>query len=498
MKEFAVTFTQEEGRPLYEQIYEAIRDAILSGHLSRGEKLPSTRTEAEFLSCSRSTVALAYDQLLAEGYIESQPWKGYYVSDVRDLYHLTVREESAAQNWRQEEAGQEWEVDFSPNGVDLSQFPYEAMGRIMRNLLLDERELILKSSSPSGDRNLKGAICDYLFRSRSVRCVPEQIVIGAGNEYLLILLSQILGTGHRVAMESPTYLQAYRTFRSIGYPVEGIAMDREGLCTSQLQETEADIAYVMPSHQFPTGTLMPMKRRLELISWAMEQVGRFIIEDDYDSEFRYRGKPVPALQGLDRSGRVIYLGTFSRSIAPSIRISYLVLPVQLLEQYRTRCGFYACSVPNIMQQSIYRMMQEGYFEKNLNRMRAIYKTRHDFLLSELRKCFWVGKIRGENAGLHLLVEVNGECSEEKIVTRCRERNVRVCGLSEYVIGNQPEHSVGDRIPPAVQDRRKEDVPVSASAVKNEYPGQTVLLLGYGGLDEERIRKGLNVLGEAVL
>lgn len=498
MKEFAVSLTQEDSRPLYEQIYEAIRDAILSGHLPRGEKLPSTRTEAQFLSCSRSTVALAYDQLLAEGYIESQPWRGYYVSDVRDLYHLTVREESAAESWRQEETGQEWEVDFSPNGVDLSQFPYEAMGRIMRNLLLDERELVLQSSSPSGDRNLKSAICDYLFRSRSVRCVPEQIVIGAGNEYLLILLSQILGPDHRVAMESPTYLQAYRTFRSIGYPVEVIAMDREGLCTSQLQETEADIAYVMPSHQFPTGTLMPMKRRLELIGWAMGQDGRYIIEDDYDSEFRYRGKPVPALQGLDRSGRVIYLGTFSRSIAPSIRISYLVLPVELLERYRTRCGFYACSVPNIMQQSIYRLMQEGYFEKNLNRMRGVYKTRHDFLLSELRKCPWVEKVRGENAGLHLLIEVNGERSEEEILIQCRERNVRVYGLSEYFIRNHRESPVRDRTHPAADPMRTEAMPVSVGASENEYSGRPVLLLGYGGLDEEQIRLGLEVLGEAAI
>ena len=212
-------------------------------------------------------------------------------------------------------------------------------------------------------KNLKETICDYLYHARNVRCTPEQIIIGAGNEYLQLMLIQMLGTSHGVAMESPTYLRAYRTFKNAGLSVREVALDDAGMRVDLLRKTDASIAYVMPSHQFPLGIVMPMKRRLELLNWAVEEPERYIIEDDYDSEFRYKGKPIPALQGIDRSGRVIYLGTFSKSIASSIRVSYMVLPEHLLERYQECCGFYACTVPNLMQQAICQFMQEGYFEK---------------------------------------------------------------------------------------------------------------------------------------
>lgn len=468
MKEFAINLSSENKKPLYEQIYDAIRDAILEGRIPQGEKLPSTRFEAEFLSCSRSTVELAYDQLLSEGYIESQPYRGYFACDVRDLYHLTDLIQKEELPERKKDVGEQpYRVDFSPNGIELSQFPFNAMGRIMKNLLLDEGATVLRSSSSLGDEELRRAICDYLFRSRNVNCVPEQIVIGAGNEYLQILLSQVLGMDHVVAMESPTYLRAYQTFKNIGYPVEEIELDFDGMRVDRLSQTEADITYVMPSHQFPLGTVMPMKRRLELLNWAVRKEGRYIIEDDYDSEFRYKGKPIPALQGMDRSGRVIYMGTFSRSIAPSIRVSYLVLPLHLLEEYQSHCGFYACTVPNVMQQMIYHFMKEGHFEKNLNRMRGAYKAKHDFILGELRKCHWVTRILGENSGLHLVVELKSEYSEQEIIERCKTCGVRVYGLSEYFISRKPTFQ------------------------------KPVFLLGYGSLSEGQIVEGLRVIGDAL-
>lgn len=465
MKEFAVSLDPENRKPYYEQIYEAVRDAILSGRIPRGEKLPSTRSEAKFLSCSRSTVELAYDQLLAEGYLESQPYRGYYVCDVRDLYHLPEngREQTSSVPEEPLYPTEEYAVDFSPNGIDLEHFPYASMGRIMRGLLLDEGERLLRSSAPFGDGNLRQIICDYLYQSRNVNCRPGQIVIGAGNEYLQILLSQILGGGRRVAMESPTYLRAFRTFQNIGYPVEEIPMDREGMRADLLEKTAADLVYVMPSHQFPMGTVMPMKRRLELLNWAAQEEGRYIIEDDYDSEFRYRGKPVPALQGMDRSGSVIYLGTFSRSIAPAVRVSYLVLPQRLLGCLREKCGFYSCTVPAVMQQSIYHFMKDGYFEKNLNRMRGLYKAKHDFLLGELRKRPWVKRILGENSGLHLLAAVRTGMTEEKLTADCRAQGIRMYGLSEYFLSGRPA-----------------------------FP-EPVFLFGYGGLSREEIAAGLAAL-----
>lgn len=481
MKELAITLDTEKKQPLYEQIYEALREAILQGRILQGEKLPSTRFEAEYLQVSRSTVELAYDQLVSEGYIHSEPYRGYFACDVRELYDLTdIRTGEMKQKQFRTENQQgtaeaeglygktgsspqkqtSYEIDFSLNELSMDNFPYNGLSKIMKNLLLDHGKQIMSSGSAFGEKNLKETICDYLYHARNVRCTPEQIIIGAGNEYLQLMLIQMLGTSHGVAMESPTYLRAYRTFKNAGLSVREVALDDAGMRVDLLRKTDASIAYVMPSHQFPLGIVMPMKRRLELLNWAVEEPERYIIEDDYDSEFRYKGKPIPALQGIDRSGRVIYLGTFSKSIASSIRVSYMVLPEHLLERYQECCGFYACTVPNLMQQAICQFMQEGYFEKNLNRMRAIYKSKHDFMLAELKKYSWVREIMGENSGLHLLVEVDTDCSEQDVIEACAEQQIRVYGLSEYYISQNP---------------------------KREYP---ILLLGYGGLTEEQIADGL--------
>ncbi len=477
MKELTITLQTDSKKPLYEQIYDAIRESILNGKISEGEKLPSTRFQAEYLQVSRSTVELAYEQLLSEGYIYSEPCRGYFACDVRDLYQLadisfrdsTGNEKGSEKNKYNTNADgndgeSAYDIDFSPNGIELEQFPYTPMSRIMKNLLLDEREKMLQSSASFGDENLRQVICEYLYRARSVNCEPEQIILGAGNEYLEILLAQILGNQRCVAMESPTYLQAYHTFCNLGYKIQEIELDESGMCIGQLRESGADIAYVMPSHQFPLGTVMQMKRRLELLGWAAEEKNRYIIEDDYDSEFRYKGKPIPALQGMDRNGRVIYLGTFSKSIAPSTRVSYMVLPKELLELYRERCGFYSCTVPNIMQQTIYQFMKEGFFEKNLNRMRGIYKVKHDYLLAALKKCPWAGKVMGENAGLHFLVEIKCELAEAELIDLCKREGIRVYGISEYFISRTSSFQ------------------------------KPVLLFGYGGLTELQMQEGLTKIG----
>ena len=487
MKELAITLDTEKKQPLYEQIYEALREAILQGRILQGEKLPSTRFEADYLQVSRSTVELAYDQLVSEGYIQAEPYRGYFACDVRELYNLTDirtgdvktsekgrerKTEAVHSNWKKEDDRTKdtevsYQIDFSLNELSMENFPYSGLSKIMKNLLLDQGEQIMSTGSAFGEKNLKETICDYLYHARNVRCTPEQIIIGAGNEYLQLMLIQMLGVSHCVAMESPTYLRAYRTFKSAGLSVREVALDESGMRVDLLRKTKASIAYVMPSHQFPLGIVMPMKRRLELLNWAVEEPERYIIEDDYDSEFRYKGKPIPALQGIDRSGRVIYLGTFSKSIASSIRVSYMVLPEQLLERYRVCCGFYACTVPNLMQQAICQFMKEGYFEKNLNRMRAIYKSKHDFMLAELKKYSWVRDIMGENSGLHLLVEVDTKLSEQQVIEACAKQQIRVYGLSEYYISQNP---------------------------KREYP---ILLLGYGGLTEEQIADGLHMI-DAIL
>ena len=467
--------------PLYEKIYEYIKNEIVDGKISKGEKLPSTRLLAKNLSVSRSTVELAYDQLLAEGYIEAEPYRGYFVCDIEALYQLEQR------NHMQEklQAGQDWqpgwkteikhgagsskqkEIDFSPYTIDTQNFPYNVWRKLHKNVLLDDREEILLSGDGQGDHELRMAIADYLHQARGVNCVAEQIIIGAGNEYLELLLAQVLGEKKTVLMDDPTYLQAYRTFSNMGYLVKNIPAEQGSMPIEAVRRENADILYVMPSHQFPLGTVMPLKQRLELLKWASEKEGRYLIEDDHDSEYRYKGKPIPSLQSIDHEEKVIYLGTFSKSIAPSLRISYMVLPQHLLKNYQRYCGFYSTTVSKIQQEVLCGFIRGGYFGRHLNKMRGIYKNKHDFLVSELKKRPWVENIAGDNAGLHVLVQVDTQMSEEELCERAAEQGIHLMGISEHYIHKPPV-------------------------------SKPVLLLGYGKPDEKRILEGLDRLEHMIL
>lgn len=469
MKELSVELTVDSQKPLYEQIYEALKKEILKGGIQEGERLPSTRFFSGYLEVSRSTVELAYAQLLSEGYIRSEAYRGYFVCDIRNIYDLGTSGETSAQEVicsQKEEPV--YRYDFSPSSVDMSVFPYKIWSGITRGLLLDQGEKLFQSGDPAGDRSLREVIANYLHRVRGVQCTPDQIIVGAGNEYLQMLLAQILGSSRMIAMETPTYLPAWHTFCNLGYEIFPIKPDESGLDVRLLESSAADTVYVMPSHQFPAGIVMPMKRRLQLLGWAMDKPERYIIEDDYDSEFRYLGKPIPSLQSSDRGGRVIYLGTFSRSIAPAMRVSYMVLPVHLLEQYKKKCGFYSSTVSRILQNTISEFILQGYFERNLNKMRRIYRKRHEILLEQLKNCSWCGKIRGEHSGLHLLAEVRSDMSEQKIIEKCKAHDVRVQGVSGYEIGEKD-------------------------------PGYCpVLILGYGGLKEKDIAGGIDIITHVIM
>ena len=318
--------------PLYEQIYEYIKNDIRKGRLEAGSRLPSTRVLAQNLKVSRSTSQMAYDQLLSEGYIEAFPCRGYFVCKIDEL--LEVKQKETAVFAQKKEEERSYQVDFSPRGIDLDSFPFNTWRKISRNTLVDDNKEMFAAGDTQGERALRMAIGDYLHSARGVNCSPEQIIIGAGNEYLLLLLSRLLGREMSIAMENPTYKQAYRVFCGQGHKVIPVKMDKYGMELKRLEASRADIAYVMPSHQYPTGIVMPVARRQELLSWAYRGSSRYLIEDDYDSEFRYKGKPIPALQGMDMGGRVIYMGTFSNSIAPAIRVGFMVLPEPLVSLYR--------------------------------------------------------------------------------------------------------------------------------------------------------------------
>ena len=465
----------DSNKCLYEQIYEYIRQEIREGKLRPGERLPSTRSLAEYLQISRSTASLAYDQLLSEGYIASRPYRGYYVCRMEELYRLetggdSLQEDGPARGGAvSKSAAQERYVcDFSPTAIDMSRFPFSVWRKINRSVLSQNSSGLFTQGDAQGEYSLRETISGYLHSSRGVNCTPQQIIVGAGNDYLLLLLEKILGRHVRIAMENPTYKRAYQIFDSFAYEITTVDMDEAGMSAAGLRQSDVTAAYVMPSHQYPTGVLMPIGRRLELLKWANEAPGRYLIEDDYDSEFRYRGKPIPALQASDTQGRVIYIGTFSKSIAPAIRVSYMVLPPALLELYRQRCGFYSATVSRIDQKMLEEFIAGGYFERYLNKMRKHYKEKHDLLLEELADFGQYFTVTGENAGLHLLLTGRRGQSEEALTAAARAQGVRVYGLSENLVGTS-----------------------------GKKPGHTVLL-GYGGLEAEEIKNGLTLLRQAWL
>ncbi len=314
---------------------------------------------------------------------------------------------------------------------------------------------------PQGDYDLRQTIGRYLHSARGVNCTPKQIVVGAGNDYLLIILEKLLGRRAGIAMENPTYKRAFRIFQSFGYGIEIVGMDKNGMKAEELYGKQVKAAYVMPSHQYPCGITMPIGRRMELLKWAGEEEDRYLIEDDYDSEFRYKGKPIPSLQGADTGGNVIYIGTFSKAIAPAIRVSYMVLPPCLLQRYRKECYFYSSTVSRIDQRILNEFIKDGYFERYLNKTRKIYREKHDLLLQELKPFLKRFQITGEDAGLHLLLSLqDGSASEQELVRRAKENGVRVYAFSDALV---------------------------AESEKAENP---TVILGYGGLSKEQILEGI--------
>ena len=452
-------------KTLYEQIYEYIRNEIRAGSLLQNEKLPSARYLADYLQVSRTTVDMAYGQLVAEGYLEAKPKRGYYVSAAADHpYEMEMLSPGEGAQYVPEEEQAAFANDFSHNAIDMRVFKYTTCKKIRKNILVDAKSSMFALGEPQGDIELRTTICRYLHGSRGVNCEPEQIIIGAGNDFLLLLLEKILGRHIHVAMENPTYVRAYRIFRSFAYPVTLVSMDENGICVDALRKADAQVAYVMPSHQYPTGVAIPIGRRMELLKWAAEEEGRYLIEDDYDSEFRYKGKPLPSLQASDTNGRVVYIGTFSKAIAPAIRISYMVLPYPLLEKYRKECGFFSSSVSRIDQTILNEFIRDGYFERYLNKMRKQYRMKHDFLLNELKPFEKDFHISGGSAGLHILLTDTKGRSEEELASLAENAGVKVYCMGEFRLD------------------------------KNEKePEPATMILGYGGLSMEEIREGIERL-----
>lgn len=419
------TLDRSGASPLYEQLYRALKADILSGALSGGSRLPSGRALAEHLGLSRVTVETAYAQLLAEGYLTSRPRAGYFVEQLTPQELPPRVSEPEAQPPEPERA----------QSRSAQLFPFSVWARLMRGVLLDRRQELLRPAPDAGLPALRQAVAAELYRQRGVHVSPEQVYIGAGAEYFYNLLIQFFGHGRVYALENPGHRKIARVYQANQVAVRPIGMDADGVIPELLEQSGAEVLHISPSHHYPTGTVTPITRRQALMRWLTAQPGRYLIEDDYDSEFRFSGLPIPTIQSMDRSGRVIYMNTFSRTISPSLRISYMILPRTLLPQWQAAMGFYSCTVPSFEQMTLTRFLAEGYFEKHLSRMKKHYRAVRAQLFSVLhtpqavRQC----AVHDTDAGLHLVLELKNAPEPEALRALLRQSGLPDALLSDFFL-----------------------------------------------------------------
>jgi len=423
-----LTLNKDEDTSLYEQLYLNLKQAIIQKDIAFGTKLPSKRALGDFLNISQTTIELAYGQLLAEGYIMSKPRVGYFVEAIDELPYV---EKVAHQTTTQVEQPLSFQYDFSPGKIDEDGFPFQLWRKYAKDIYDESSKYLLQSGHPQGEQVLRVEIARYLYESRGIYCIPEQIVIGSGTEQLLPMILRLFDEDAKFALENPGYSaipQAHLQSRAIP-----ISVDEDGLIIDELEKSEANLVYITPSHQFPTGAVLSATRRTQLLKWASQNSSRYIIEDDYDSEFRYIGKPIPALQGLDKGDRVIYMSTFSKSIMPSLRVAYLILPLSLLPKYKEVFSYYSATVPRFDQHILANFMRDGHFSKHLNRMRKIYRKKHDKLISVFSKCYPHVKISGDSAGMHVLLSVPHSLSEKELQAKALTKGLHIQPITRYML-----------------------------------------------------------------
>ncbi|MGV2963895.1 PLP-dependent aminotransferase family protein [Paenibacillus sp. FSL L8-0435] len=467
MIDLTLLLNRESGDPLYAQLYHYIKKDILNGKLPAHTRLPSIRSLSSHLHISRNTVDMAYQQLLAEGYVQSRPRSGLYIMDLKlealPLSHVV------STNWLENiiQDSPEIRYNFRYGDVDAEHFPFATWRKLSNQSLLQNQMKLFSYGDPLGEPGLRSEIANYLHSSRGVNCSPDQIIIGAGVQYLLGVLSGLIGdVSHGIAMEDPGYDGVRTVFQHKGLNIHPIPLEVDGLHIRKLYESNSRIVYITPSHQFPYGMVMPLAKRMQLLKWATDQNG-IIIEDDYDSEFRYVGKPIPSLQSLDTQQRTVYLGTFSKCLLPSLRIAYMVLPQTMLELHRKQdYRLYDQTVSHFQQNTLELFMSNGHWEAHIRKMRKVYRQKQLTLISMLQKMMGAQvTIIGEDAGLHILLRVHNGMDEHKLIATAEKEGVQV-------------------------------YPVSPFWVQPAQAEQSMVQIGFGGLSIEDITEGVYALHRA--
>ena len=448
---------------LYEHLYKAIKNDILNGNLTPMQKLPSKRSFAKNLSISTITVENAYSQLLAEGYIFSIPKKGYYVSnfsnpllpniDNKSDFHNTdiipnfpnadIKAKSLdndiinSHDALRDDSG----INLTTNHINADNFPFSIWSKLIREVISNEKSSLMKPLPSAGSYELRRSIAKHLLDYRGLKVSPDQIIIGAGTEYLYSIIIQLMGRKLVYGLEDPGYKKISKIYNSHKVACTYIPITASGINMDILKESNADIMHISPSHHFPTGIVTSVGTRYKLLEWANENKARYIIEDDYDSEFRLVGKPIPALLSIDNHEKVIYMNSFSKSLSSTIRISYMVLPAQLMKKYNETLSFYSCTVSAFEQATLAKFISEGYFEKHINRMRNYYRKLRDALLNAIRKSPLNSNctILEENSGLHFLLKINTNKSDAQLKEDAKSNGLIISCMSDYFM----HHHVND-------------------------------------------------------
>lgn len=431
-------------KPIYYQLYEYIRNEITSGKIKSETNLPSLRKLSKHLNLSKNTVEAAYQQLYVEGYIESVPKVGYKVVDIKsDLYKLSNSRDSTVIKHEKRDTLKNYKYDFTPKNSDKACFDVAAWKKIFNAVLNEEGADFLSYGDPQGDYELREEIAKYIYENRGANCHPSQIVLGAGTQYCLSFLCQMLRPKYdNVGMEDPGSDKFRFIFERYQFEVKPIDVQEQGIDIKQLEDSKSKIVFVTPSNQYPKGIVMSVSNRLQLLNWAQSNDG-IIIEDDYDSEMRFAGKPIPSLKSLDNSDKVVYLGSFSKVFLPAIRISYMVLPKWLLELYLEKYRMYEQTTSIFNQKALARFMKEGYWQSHVRKIRRHYQNKYNTITKAIQTHMKEKvKFISTSAGLRVILEISTDLSEAEVVSMAKVAGIDIWPISKYYMGHNSTEERG--------------------------------------------------------
>lgn len=420
-------------KPIYHQLYEYIKKEIIFGNIKGNEKLPSLRKLSKYLQLSKNTIEAAYDQLYAEGYIEKIPRVGYLVEDIRyDVLKVSHDFDDTCLISDSYEHSKPFKYDFAPQYMDKACYNIKLWKSTINSIINKEFEKLLSYGDPQGEYELRYELAKYVYENRGVNCQPNQIVLGAGTQYCLNLICQMLRENYNsIGMEEPGSNYIRYIFERNKFSIEPIDVYEDGIDVKKLESSKCKVAFVTPSHQFPKGVIMSAKNRLQLLNWAQDNNG-VIVEDDYDSEMRFLGKPIPSLKSLDKLDKVIYLGTFSKIFIPTLRISFMILPSWLLNIYLDRYRMNQQTTSKLNQLALARFMKNGYLQSHIRKMRRHYENKYKIITNAVNT-YMKGNVKliSSSAGMRVILEIKTDRTEEEIVQLAECANIKILPISQY-------------------------------------------------------------------